>query len=260
MKPQKRLIALVITACVFAIAYLIVSASHISIVIATSIGFFRGLQTVLAAAIIVALVLALLNFLIIINNLRKSASAKKRRQKEAHKAQTDPIKKLMYNIDAYLKANKSIDFFRRSLLNISEQTQRIQKQVSGIIKVAGDRFDEGSLSYNQFVMPVQYLQDHLLKLGEDVVQKLELFDEESYADIINRSAQNRLNNKSSEYEEVMNSYMEYIKAAVDSFEHATIKLDKLVLEIGKLNDEELQRSIKALQELDGIIQNTKLYK
>ena len=260
MKAKKRFITACVVAGIACILFLIVSAAHINIVIASGVGFLRVLQTVLVAILIVSFAFAIVNAVIIIDSFRRSAAEGRRTREEVEKAKTNPVMKLVYDIEAYLSANESIDFFRQNLLKIIEQVQRIQKQVSGIAKVAGERFDKGSLSYNQFVTPVQNMLDHLVKLGGDLVQKLELFDEESYEIMIKRSQKGSHTTKPQEYEEVMNSYMEYTKAVADSFENAIIKLDKLVLEIGKLNDEDLHLSLSALRKLDSVIMNTKLYR
>jgi uncharacterized protein YutE (UPF0331/DUF86 family) len=183
----------------------------------------------------------------------------KRVKIEGITVQSDPVKRLAREIEKYLRENKSTDFFRENLLAISKHMQIINKQVEGVEKVAAKRFYENSLSYNQFVQPVRHLFEHLINLGEDLIDKLDMFDEERYQHKIDELAKTKSLGEVNEYEEVMSNYIEYTNAIVSSFENTVIKLDKLILEIGKLSNEELLHSVFALQELNTVIANTKLY-
>jgi hypothetical protein len=62
-----------------------------------------------------------------------------------------------------------------------------------------------------------------------------------------------------EYQEVLSTYKEFAKNVAEAAEATTIQLDRLIVEMGKLTNDELATSLAGLRELDRIIMNTKLY-
>jgi hypothetical protein len=172
---------------------------------------------------------------------------------------TNPVVLIIRNATEYVKNNTSTPFFRKNLAKIVNDIVSIQKQIENIGIIVEKRFNNG-MTYELFITPVKNLLASLIKQSQDLIEKLEIFDEETCAA---KAAELKAQGNAAdaaEYDTILASYENFVKQIVNNINKTQLKLSQLTPEIAKLSDDELQSAMAIFSELDRVINNTKLYK
>jgi hypothetical protein len=237
-----------------------VLTSKDSIVRSLGIYTFNALKT---GTIVVAAILMAYSMFWVVVVAKKAASrskgvreAKQQRQQDMQ----DPIKNLQFQIMDYLNTDESTPSFRAKLQTIHKQSTTLVKKRDSIKKLVEDRLGEGGLSHEKFVGQTNQLLEFLCATGTDLVEKLKHFDETEYSVQLARYERENRYKEYAQAKTVMSSYEKYLNDVATIFDTAVIQLDSLILEFAKLNDEELEKSLAALEELNKTISHTQLYK
>jgi membrane protein implicated in regulation of membrane protease activity len=187
--------------------------------------------------------------------------ATKKHSGEHHPAHPkDPLLACYAIVTEYLRENKSTPWFREKLIALAERLDTFGVRCEKIRAVTGERFGADSLSYGKYLTPVNALQDYLIGLVTGFVTKLQLFHEGEYSRKIGEFTENNQSKEAQSYQELEQEYKNYGETALAAFDEAILRLDKLTLEIAKLDDADTVTAMNIMHDLDSLIKDTQLYK
>ncbi|WP_145939484.1 hypothetical protein [Paenibacillus glacialis] len=143
-----------------------------------------------------------------------------------------------------------------------EQLDRITKRKDTLLIVLNQRFEPTELSYKKFASVVQEVEKLFYLNVRSILNRLNVFDESEFLRVMSnkstRFSQELLQEKTTMY----NEYLSFLKSSLDSNEEILLKLDKLLLEISRLDSFEPGdiENMPCMQEIDSLIKQTKYYK
>lgn len=160
-----------------------------------------------------------------------------------------------------LNQNYDKKIFEKDITNILEQIEMFQKKRETIKKVLLQKFDITEISYSKFDGVISDIENVFYINIKSIINKLNAFDEDDY-NRIRKDAEKKFSK--SFIQTKMNIYDEYIvfvKKAIDDNEQIILKLDKLLLELSKLNSLEDGKieDMSIMKEIDDLITKIKLY-
>jgi hypothetical protein len=164
------------------------------------------------------------------------------------------------DIARYLRDNKSTPFFREKLNQISGQLESLQNRFLNIHSLLESRFDKHSLSYDKFSIPIDELKSYLMKLIRSLMLKMISFNEEEYAEKIERFRKSNHIDEAEGHVALEHEYKGYIESVVRQLDNVILKMDKLILEMSMLNHTQLEKAMGVLCTIDNTIKDTRLYK
>lgn len=176
--------------------------------------------------------------------------------------QTNEIKSVMDCIDA-LEQNREKKTFSNDIAAILEQIERFQKKKNTIKDILLQKFSSTEISYSKFNGVILEIENVFYINVKSIVNKLNAFDEEDYNLIRKKNMDTKFSKEFiQEKISIYNEYINFVKASTEDNEQILLKLDKLLLEISKLNsleDGEIE-NMSAMKEIDELINKTKFYK
>lgn len=167
------------------------------------------------------------------------------------------------DIENALKFHKGNKIFEKDIQIILEQLVRFEKKKRTLQDILSQEFDIGQMTYKKFDGVILNVEKILYMNNKSIINKISVFDEEDYSSMKkNKSnptfSQDLVNDKLNVYEE----YIKFVSEAVEDNEELLLKLDKLLLEISKLDSiegDEIE-NMPEIREFDELINNTKYYK
>lgn len=143
-----------------------------------------------------------------------------------------------------------------------EQIDRLQKKRDTLIEVLDQRFERSELSYKKFVTVAGEVEKLFFLNIRSVLNRLQVFDEAEYIRVMNASAPSFSTALLNEKRSVYGDYIAFVKSSLGANEEMLLKLDKLLLELSRLDSIEPGEleNMPCLQEIDALIKQTKLYK
>jgi hypothetical protein len=163
------------------------------------------------------------------------------------------------DVRAYLRENCSTEYFRDQLSLLLNRLDAFAGRCESIRGIIAKRFGTTGMSYGKFLAPVEMLTDYLVKLTNGLVHRMRVFNEEEYVERIAEFMKTGRHNEAAEYQKLQKEYMAYAEQTLAAFDESILKLDKLSLEISKLSENETERAMRIMSELDEIISATRLY-
>ena len=158
-------------------------------------------------------------------------------------------------LSEYIKRPGGI--FDAALQTMKTQLERMIKKEKTISDILLQKFQPTELSFVKFRGQIESVKKILCLNTRNVLNRLYAFDEFEYEKSVReRSADRHTDAK----RELLNEYKDFVSQTVDYNEDILIKMDRLILEVSKLNDSEELNNMDALKELDVLIKNTSLYK
>lgn len=130
------------------------------------------------------------------------------------------------------------------------------------MNIINQRFDEGELSHKKF-SSVAYEVEKLFYLNvKSILNRLSVFDESEYLSVMNQRQSKFSREILEEKTKVYNEYLSFMKSSLSTNEEILLKLDKLIIEISRLDSFEPGDidNMPCMQEIDSLIKQTKLYK
>jgi hypothetical protein len=185
--------------------------------------------------------------------------ADERERKYVQSIQKDPIERLSYEIREYMR-NNARSAFMYDLSRLEEQLRHTAKQGVNLRETIKKRFGEDSLTTTRFMGPVNRTLQHVVDSVQEVLDKINLFNERRTEGIILSFEHKGKYAEANERRELYKQYSTYICDMTTALERAIIGLDRLTLEISKLRESEMERSMEVLKEIDALVDNTRLYK
>ena len=162
-------------------------------------------------------------------------------------------------IKSYLREHQSTTFFREKLNLILKLLATFGSRCDTIKDVIKERFGSG-LSYGKFAAPVMALQEHLIDRVNNLILRMRIFNEEEYRRRIAEFSMTNRSKEAAEYKEIEQEYKDYAEQVIVAFDSATLKLDKLTLEMSKLRESDVDKAMNIMNDLDSAIKETQLYK
>ncbi|WP_042160197.1 hypothetical protein [Paenibacillus gorillae] len=175
-----------------------------------------------------------------------------------------PVKEIATHEDYVesLTAYKQIKVLEEDVNVSLEQLDRIRKKKDTLLNVLNQRFDASELSYKKFAS-VTYEVEKLFYLNiRSMLSRLQLFDEAEFKRVITQKPATFSRELIQAKVDVYNDYLSYIKSSIGTNEEILLKLDKLLLEISRLDSFEPGdiENMPCIQEIDSLIKQTKFYK
>ncbi|MDG0810754.1 hypothetical protein [Cohnella rhizosphaerae] len=143
-----------------------------------------------------------------------------------------------------------------------EQMDRMDKKKATLLKVLHQRFDPAEMSFSKFSGVAEEVENLFYLNIKSVLNRLGVFDEAEYERVMTRKSARYSPKLLQEKTDFYNEYMSYIKHAIGTNEEMLLQLDKLLLEISRLDSIEpgdIER-MPAMVEIDSLIKQTKYYK
>ncbi|WP_079914764.1 hypothetical protein [Paenibacillus sp. 32352] len=142
------------------------------------------------------------------------------------------------------------------------QLERIGKKKETLLETLHQRFEPTELSYQKFFSVTQEVEKLFYLNVKSILNRLLVFDESEYESVIHPRSTQLSPKIIQERAMVYNEYMTFIKDSLATNEEILLKLDKLILEISRLNSLEPAdiEAMACMQEIDSLIKQTKYYK
>jgi hypothetical protein len=143
-----------------------------------------------------------------------------------------------------------------------EQLDRMKKKKEILLAVLNQRFDPTELSYKKFASVVQEVEKLFYLNVRNVLNRLNIFDESEFESVMSQKSTQFSQELLQEKRDMYNEYLSFVKSSIGTNEEILLKLDKLLLEVSRLDDLELGdiENMPCMQEIDSLIKQTKLYK
>lgn len=143
-----------------------------------------------------------------------------------------------------------------------EQIERMDKKKATLLKVLNQRFDPAEMSFAKFSSVADEVENLFYLNIKSLLSRLSVFDESEFERVMTRKSNRYSPKLLQEKTDFYNDYMGYIKHAVGTNEEMLLQLDKLVLEITRLDSIEPGdiETMPAMVEIDALIKQTKYYK
>ncbi len=175
-----------------------------------------------------------------------------------------PVKQLQTHEDyaEALASYRRVKVLEEDISLALEQMERIRKKKETLLGVLGQRFDPNELSYKKFSSVVHEVEKLFYLNVRSVLNRLNAFDESEFKRLSSRKAASFSQKLLEEKANVYNDYLTFVKSSVGTNEEILLKLDKLLLEISRLDSLEPGDidDMPCMQEIDSLIKQTKLYR
>ncbi|MFC5702395.1 hypothetical protein ACFPVX_13920 [Cohnella faecalis] len=143
-----------------------------------------------------------------------------------------------------------------------EQMDRMTKKKDTLFGVLSQRFDPTELSFKKFASVAQEVEKLFYLNVRSILNRLHVFDESEYKSVMRKNSASFSRELLQEKTNVYNEYLSFVKSSLGSNEEILLKLDKLLLEISRLDSFEPGdiENMPCMQEIDSLIKQTKYYK
>lgn len=143
-----------------------------------------------------------------------------------------------------------------------EQMERLVKKRDTLLHVLKQRFDPAELSYKKFASVTHEVEKLFFLNIRSMLNQLSVFDESEFERAMRPKAAPFSQRLIQEKTNVHRQYLSYVEAALGTNEEILLKLDKLLLEISRLDTLELHdvENMPCMQEIDALIKQTKYYR
>jgi hypothetical protein len=143
-----------------------------------------------------------------------------------------------------------------------EQLDRMKKKEITLLNVLNERFDPTELSYKKFASVTQEVEKLFYLNVRSILNRLNVFDESEFERIRSQKPTQFSRELLEEKKNVYNDYLSFVKSSLGTNEEILLKLDKLLLEISRLDSVEPGdiENMPCMQEIDSLIKQTKYYK
>lgn len=165
-------------------------------------------------------------------------------------------------IDA-LRRYRSIKALKPDITQAIDQIERMEKKKLSLFDLLAHKFDPNELSYKRFSNVIHQVNRLFYQYVRGIVSRLNVFDAAEY-DIFagTQKKPSWLTGKLvQERAALYQEYVTYITGSIGANEEILLKLDKLLLEISRLDSTDYKtiEAMPGMQEIDALIQQTKFY-
>ncbi|CAN7751647.1 hypothetical protein [Paenibacillus sp. LjRoot56] len=142
------------------------------------------------------------------------------------------------------------------------QLERMRKKQETIRSVLLQRFEPSGLSFQKFASTTQEVEKLFFHNIRSMINRLHVFDEEEFQSISKQNTSQLSPELLQEKRTVYKAHMSFVKSALHINEEILLKLDRLLLEISRLDSLEIGDigQMPGMQEIDALIKQTQFYK
>lgn len=143
-----------------------------------------------------------------------------------------------------------------------EQLDRMKKKKDTLIHVLNQRFEPTELSYKKFTSVTTEVEKLFYLNIRSMLNRLTIFDEVEFEKAMNQKSSTISQKLQQEKINIVNDHISFMKSSLSSNEEILLKLDKMLLEISRLDSFELGdiENMPCMQEIDLLIKQIKYYK
>ncbi|MCL2671716.1 MAG: hypothetical protein FWF10_06740 [Clostridiales bacterium] len=162
-------------------------------------------------------------------------------------------------VEHYL--NNNAQTYAAHLKSVLAQIDRMKKKKRTIREMLLERFSETELSFEKFSTAVEQMERIMILNIRSLLNRINAFDEEEYEQML-ESAHSHSEKLLETRRNIYNEYKAFVEKAAGNNEEILLKLDKLILEISKLNDLSVAEieDMDAMVEIDTLIRDAKWYR
>ncbi|OXM83720.1 hypothetical protein CF651_24305 [Paenibacillus rigui] len=175
-----------------------------------------------------------------------------------------PVKQIKTHEDyvAALNHYRRVKVLAQDIALALRQLDRLQKKKETLHEVLNQRFEATELSYAKFASVTQEVEKLFYLNVRSILNRLHVFDEKEYESVLHSKSTQLSPQIIQERRMVYNEYMTFIQNSLATNEEILLKLDKLILEISRLDSLEPGdiEAMPCMQEIDSLIKQTKYYK
>lgn len=143
-----------------------------------------------------------------------------------------------------------------------EQLERLKKKNETLIHVLRQRFDPTELSFRKFASTINEVEKLFYLNVRSILNRLNVFDEAEFNRLMSQTTPRFTKELLQEKTELYHDFLSFMKYSLGTNEEILLKLDKLLLEISRLDSfapEDIEK-MACMQEIDTLIKQTKYYK
>lgn len=151
--------------------------------------------------------------------------------------------------------------FHHEINTTKEHIEQIQSRLQKINAILSEHFTPNEMTYQRFTGIVEEATTRFYANIKTMIKRIRIFDTKDYLKISGKNSDLSLSAKQ-ERLHIYTEHINYVKKLVDANENIISKMDKLLLELTKLDDfsEESLNNNPAINELNDLIEQTKFYK
>ncbi|MEN8907260.1 MAG: hypothetical protein ABF289_14990 [Clostridiales bacterium] len=160
-----------------------------------------------------------------------------------------------------LEQNIQKTTFKKDIDIVLNQIDRMKNKKKTILDVLLEKFSQTELSYIKFESAILEVEKVFFSNVKSIINKLSIFDESEF-EILIENKKNFSENFMKSKTDLYNKYKNFLKKSVEDNEEIILKLDKLLLEISRLNTLESIEidNLSAIKEIDKLSNQIKYYK
>ncbi|MBO9596628.1 MAG: hypothetical protein J7559_02230 [Cohnella sp.] len=163
-----------------------------------------------------------------------------------------------------LRRYRSIKALKPDIAQAIDQIERLEKKKQSLFDLLARKFDPNELSYKRFSGVIHEVNRLFYQYVRGIVSRLNVFDATEYDKFAGTQKKpswlsgKLLQERAALYQE----YVAYITGSIGANEEILLKLDKLLLEISRLDSTDYKaiEAMPGMREIDALIQQTKFYK
>jgi hypothetical protein len=165
------------------------------------------------------------------------------------------------DFEVALSRFKRVNGLQKEIHLALNQLDRIEQKRQTLLDVLKQRFDESEMSFKKFVSVVASVEELFYRNIKSIIHRLNVFYASAFFKKNEDSSsfsQELLDEKTSVY----NEYLTYVQESLKTNEEILLRLDKLLLEISRLDSFEPGdiENMSCIQEIDSLIKQTEFYK
>lgn len=163
---------------------------------------------------------------------------------------------------AALERYRDVKPLAKEIMLALDQVERIVRKKGALMEVLSQRFQPEELSYKKFITVIAEVEKLFYANCRSMLNKLGVFDASEFSALASGPLPSRFSSKLlHEKRELYASYMSAVSGYLDANESILLKLDKLLLEIARLNSTDYRdvENMACMKEIDALIKQTKYY-
>lgn len=175
-----------------------------------------------------------------------------------------PVKQMksLEDLEGVLKQFKSVKSLAQEISLALHQLERMRKKQETLRSVLNQRFEPSGLSFQKFAFTTQEVEKLFFHNIRSMINRLHVFDEDEFQSIAKQNTSQLSPELLQEKRTVYKAHISFIKSSLHMNEEILLKLDKLLLEISRLDSLEMGDigQMPGMQEIDALIKQTQFYK
>ncbi|NOU88578.1 hypothetical protein GC102_22895 [Paenibacillus sp. LMG 31460] len=142
------------------------------------------------------------------------------------------------------------------------QLERLRKRMETLLGLLNQRFDPNELTYKKFTSVAQEVENLFYLNIRSILGRMHVFDENEYKIVMLKGSSRLPSDLIAEKTMVYNEFLSFVKDSLGTNEEILLKIDKLLMEISRLDSLELAdiEQMPCMQEIDSLIKQTIHYK